>query len=120
MAKAEFLKMEKAGIIRRSTSAWASPLQMVPKPDGSWRPCGDYLRLNTVTTPDRYPVLHIQDFTQRLSGKSIFTKLDLVKGYYLPGEHAPLRHSQDGDHDPLLALGVRRHAVWTAQCREHF
>ena len=82
VAKAEFLKMEKAGIIRRSTSAWASPLHMVPKPDGSWRPCGDYHRLNTVTTPDRYPVPHIQDFTQRLSGKSVFTKLDLVKGYY--------------------------------------
>ena len=82
VAKAEFLKMEKARIIRRSTSAWASPLHMVPKPDGSWRPCGDYRRLNTVTTPDRYPVPHIQDFTQRLSGKSVFTKLDLVKGYY--------------------------------------
>ena len=37
-AKAEFQKMEEAGIIRRSDSSWASPLHMVPKPDGSWRP----------------------------------------------------------------------------------
>ena len=39
IAKAEFAKMEKAGIILRSTSAWALPLHMVPKHDSSWRPC---------------------------------------------------------------------------------
>ena len=37
-AKAEFERMEKAVIVRRSNSPWASALHMVPKPDGSWRP----------------------------------------------------------------------------------
>ena len=81
-AKAEFKRMEVAGILRRSSSPWSSPLHLVPKPDGSWRPCGDYRRLNTVTVPDRYPVPNIQDFTANLAGCKIFSKLDLIKGYY--------------------------------------
>jgi cleavage and polyadenylation specificity factor subunit 1 len=81
-AKAEFLELEKAGVVRRSTSAWASPLHMVRKADGTWRPCGDYRRLNVQTTPDRYTCPNIADLTARLSGCKIFTKLDLKKGYH--------------------------------------
>ena len=80
-AKAEFDRMEAAGIVRRSDSAWASPLHMVRKADNSWRPCGDFRRLNTVTKPDRYPVPNMQDLTARLHGSTIFSKLDLKKGY---------------------------------------
>ena len=81
-SKAEFQKMESAGLIRRSDSPWASPLHMVSKPDGSWRPCGDYRRLNNVTRPDRYPLPNLRDFTNNLKGCKVFSKLDLVKGYH--------------------------------------
>jgi hypothetical protein len=81
-AKAEFSKLEKDGIIRRSSSNWSAPLHMVMKPDGTWRPCGDYRQLNLATMPDSYLLPNIQDLSSRLHGCSIFSKLDLRKGYY--------------------------------------
>ena len=81
-ARKDFAAMESAGIIRRSSSPWLSPLHMVKKPDGSWRPCGNYRRLNTQTVPDRYPLPNFPYFSSRLHGSKVFTKLDLTKGYY--------------------------------------
>jgi hypothetical protein len=76
------MELERLGILRRSSSPWASPLHMVPKADGTWRPCGDYRRLNTITVPDQYPLPNLQDLSARLHGCKFFSKLDLVKGYH--------------------------------------
>jgi hypothetical protein len=80
--EAEFRELEAACIIRRSDSPWSSPLHMVRKKDGSWRPCGDYRRLNLATTHDRYPLPSILDLSNKLHGCKFFSCIDLVKGYH--------------------------------------
>jgi len=81
-AKAEFAKMEADGIVRRSSSCWSSPLHMVQKSDDGWRPCGDYRRFNLITSTDCYPLPNMNDLSTRLDGCTVFSKLDLRKGYY--------------------------------------
>lgn len=80
--KEEFQMMQELGICRPSKSPWASPLHVVVKKNGELRPCGDYRRLNAVTKPDRYTIPQLQDFTYALSGKSIFSKIDIRRAYF--------------------------------------
>ena len=70
------------GICQKASSPLASPLHIVTKKDDSLRPCGDYRRLNMATEPNHYPLPNIADVTTYLHGAKIFSKLNLLKGYY--------------------------------------
>ena len=50
--------------------------------DCSWRPCGDFHCLNLISEADCYPLPNMVDFTSILAGATIFSKLDLKKGYH--------------------------------------
>jgi len=84
-AKTLIMELLKLGILRPSKSPWASPMHLVPKDapeSGKWRLCGDYTRVNAKTKPDRYTIPHLQEFHWGLHGKSIFSKIDLVRAYH--------------------------------------
>ena len=95
----EVEQLERAGIITRSVSPWASPIVIVLKklePDKPprRRMCIDFRRLNalkpTMVKVDSkvkgnltlHPLLKIDELYVKLNGTKIFSALDLTSGYY--------------------------------------
>ncbi|ROT65769.1 Retrovirus-related Pol polyprotein [Penaeus vannamei] len=69
-------------LIKRSNSPWASPMILVPKKDGSFRPVVDYRKLNAVTIPEPFPIPNLRLLLQDIgSGNLVFSTLDLAKGF---------------------------------------
>jgi hypothetical protein len=82
LIKEEVEKMLQAGVIEPSTSAWASPVVLVPKPDGSVRFAIDFRKLNEVTRKETYPMPNIQDYLDVLRGNEYFTIADGQQAYF--------------------------------------
>ena len=94
----EIETLERAGIIERSISPWASPVVIVPKKSAPGEPprrrmCVDYRRINKlqpeVTKADGgkgcislIPLPKIDELYAKLKGYKVFSSLDLRSGYY--------------------------------------
>ena len=71
--KKQIGKMLETGVVRPSTSPWASPVCLVRKPDGSARVCIDFRGLNAVTMPIQQPIPRTEDCLDSLAGGQIFS-----------------------------------------------
>ena len=98
LVQKEIETLERAGIIERSISPWASPVVIVPKKSAPGEPprrrmCVDYRRINKlqpeVTKADGrkgcislIPLPKIDELYAKLKGYKVFSSLDLRSGYY--------------------------------------
>ena len=91
--------LEKAGVIVRSVSPWASPIVVVPKRTAPEEPpkrrlCVDYRALNSLLPPVKkayskakgilmlVPLPKIDEIYARLKGSNIYSTFDMRSGYY--------------------------------------
>ena len=79
----ELDRLESEGILRPiNHSEWASPIVIVPKPDGRIRICADYKQtVNPVVEVDQYPMPTAEELFAKIQGGQKFSKLDLTTAY---------------------------------------
>jgi len=70
------------GFVKPSDSPFGAQVLFVKKKDGSERMCLDYRALNDVTVPDQYPLPIIDTLLPKLSGKKVFSHIDLRDAFH--------------------------------------
>ena len=80
----ELRKVQKTGIIEEVTEPtdWCSQIVPVMKRSGSVRICTDYKHLNAAVKRERYTLPTLEDILHKLSGSTVFSKLDATSGFY--------------------------------------
>ncbi len=75
-------EMKEQGIIIDSRSPWNSPLFLVPKKDGTFRPVIAFRRVNDVTVGEQFPLPVLSDLMNLGEGNKSSSSLDLLSGYW--------------------------------------
>ena len=79
--KSEIDKWLEIGVIRESSSDWASPLVVVRNTNNSLRLTVDFRKLNPHINTDNYPMPIRETVIENLHKSKIMTKLDLTKAF---------------------------------------
>ena len=75
-------KMLEAGIIEPSNSEWSTPIVMIKKPNGTYRFCLDFRKLNDVSKKDAYPLPYMNSILDKLRAARYISTIDLSQAYF--------------------------------------
>lgn len=56
--------------------------RLVGKPDGTFRLCTDFRKINAVTKPVSFPLPRMEDCVDQVASATNVSKFDLLKGYW--------------------------------------
>ena len=75
-------KMKEEKVIEESVSPWNSPIFLIKKKNGEFRPVIDYRELNQVTEIERFPLPVMDDLFKSMNKAKIFSTIDLLHAYW--------------------------------------
>ncbi|CAM4612241.1 unnamed protein product [Caretta caretta] len=103
------------GVIRPSESAWASPVVLVPKPDGEIQHLAYGSPRKNVTRPDNHPMPRTDELLEKLGWAQFISTLDLTKGYWqVPLDVSAKERSAFTTHLGLYEFNVLPFGLWNA------
>jgi len=79
---AEVDKMLEADVIEPSKSEWSTPIVMIKKPNGTYRFCLDFRKLNNVSKKDAYPLPYMNAILDKLRAARYISTIDLSQAYF--------------------------------------
>ena len=85
LVEKEIDRLENEGVFHSiSFSEWASPIVIVPKPNGSIRICGDFKNtVNPIIENEVYPIPSVDEVFAKVQGGVRFSKVDLTEVEYI-------------------------------------
>ena len=104
--------------IQPNQSDWSSPCILVPKPDGTFRMCTDYRKVNSVTKTDSFPVPRMDDCIDNIGQAQYVTKFNLLNGFW----QIPLT-DRPRDISAFVTpggLSIQSYALWNEKFTSNF
>ena len=73
----EINKMLEENVIEPSNSDWSNTVVMIKKPNGKYRFCLDFRKVNKITKKDLYPIAIMAEILDALRSAKYISKIDL-------------------------------------------